>query len=90
VGALPFAKSHLAEGGWFLAVEPNAGDQLGGNLHPLGLIAYASSHNLSAPNAVSQGGTAPRQSGQGSSARSRPSPTSDSQRSRAQETAFAW
>ena len=27
VGALAFAKAHLAEGGWFFAVEPNAGDR---------------------------------------------------------------
>lgn len=58
VGALSFAKEHLTEGGWFLAVEPNAGDQLEDNLHPLGLIWYASGHNLCVPNAVSQGGSA--------------------------------
>lgn len=58
VGALAFAKAHLTEGGWFLAVEPNAGDRLEDNLHPLGLIWYASGHNLCVPNAVSQGGSA--------------------------------
>jgi SAM-dependent methyltransferase len=58
VGALSFAKAHLTEGGWFFAVEPNAGDALEDNLHPLGLIWYASSHNLCVPNAVSQGGAA--------------------------------
>lgn len=58
VGALSHAKSHLAGGGWFFAVEPNAGDHLEDNLHPLGLIWYASSHNLCVPHAVSQGGAA--------------------------------
>lgn len=58
VGALRHAKRHLTDGGFFLAVEPNAGDSLEQNLHPLGLIWYASSHNLCVPHAVSQGGTA--------------------------------
>ncbi|HEY5845283.1 MAG TPA: class I SAM-dependent methyltransferase [Microlunatus sp.] len=58
VGALAFAKAHLAEGGWFFAVEPHAADHLEDNLHPLGLIWYASSHNLCVPHAVSQGGAA--------------------------------
>ena len=58
VGALAFAKAHLTEDGWFFAVEPNAGDRLEDNLHPLGLIWYASGHNLCVPNAVSQGGAA--------------------------------
>ncbi len=58
VGALAYAKSHLADDGWFFAVEPNAGDRLEDNLHPLGLIWYASGHNLCVPNAVSQGGDA--------------------------------
>ena len=58
VGALRHAKSHLADGGWFFAVEPNAGDHLEENLHPLGLVWYASSHNLCVPHAVSQGGPA--------------------------------
>ena len=58
VGALRYAKAHLAEDGWFFAVEPNAGDRLEDNLHPLGLIWYASGHNLCVPNAVSQGGSA--------------------------------
>ena len=58
VGALAYAREHLADGGWFFAVEPNAGDRLEDNLHPLGLIWYASGHNLCVPNAVSQGGAA--------------------------------
>ena len=57
-GSLRHAKRHLADGGWFFAVEPNAGDHLEENLHPLGLIWYASSHNLCVPHAVSQGGAA--------------------------------
>jgi SAM-dependent methyltransferase len=58
VGALAHARAHLAEGGWFLAVEPNAGDRLEDNLNPLGLVWYASGHNLCVPNAMSQGGAA--------------------------------
>ncbi len=58
VGALAYARAHLSEGGWFFAVEPNAGDRLEDNLNPLGLIWYASGHNLCVPNAMSQGGTA--------------------------------
>ena len=58
VGALAYARDHLADDGWFFAVEPNAGDRLEDNLHPLGLIWYASGHNLCVPNAVSQGGDA--------------------------------
>lgn len=58
VGALAHARQHLAEDGWFLAVEPNAGDRLEDNLHPVGLVWYASGHNLCVPNAVSQGGAA--------------------------------
>jgi SAM-dependent methyltransferase len=58
VGALAHARAHLTEGGWFFAVEPNAGDRLEDNLHPLGLVWYASGHNLCVPNAVSQGGAA--------------------------------
>ncbi|GAB3261524.1 class I SAM-dependent methyltransferase [Nocardioides dilutus] len=58
VGALAHAKAHLAEDGWFFAVEPNAGDRLEDNLHPLGLVWYASGHNLCVPNAMSQGGPA--------------------------------
>jgi SAM-dependent methyltransferase len=58
VGALAHARAHLADDGWFFAVEPNAGDRLEDNLHPLGLIWYASGHNLCVPNAVSQGGDA--------------------------------
>jgi SAM-dependent methyltransferase len=58
VGALAHARAHLAEDGWFFCVEPNAGDRLEDNLHPLGLIWYASGHNLCVPNAVSQGGAA--------------------------------
>ena len=58
VGALAYARAHLAEDGWFFCVEPNAGDRLEDNLHPLGLIWYASGHNLCVPNAVSQGGAA--------------------------------
>ena len=58
VGALAYAKAHLAEDGWFFAVEPNAGDRLEDNLNPLGLVWYASGHNLCVPNAMSQGGDA--------------------------------
>jgi SAM-dependent methyltransferase len=58
VGALAFASTHLNEDGWFFAVEPNAGDRLEDNLHPLGLVWFASGHNLCVPNAVSQGGAA--------------------------------
>ena len=63
VGALAHARAHLAEDGWFFAVEPNAGDRLEDNLHPLGLIWYASGHNLCVPNAVSQGGAGAGQPG---------------------------
>jgi SAM-dependent methyltransferase len=56
VGALAYAKAHLAEDGWFFAIEPNAGDRLEDNLNPIGLIWYASGHNLCVPNAMSQGG----------------------------------
>ena len=58
VGALRHARDHLTPGGWFFAVEPNAGDRLEDNLHPLGLVWYASGHNLCVPNALSQGGSA--------------------------------
>ena len=58
VGALAHARAHLAEDGWFFVVKPNAPDRLEDNLNPLGLIWYASGHNLCVPNAVSQGGSA--------------------------------
>lgn len=58
VGALAHAREQLAEGGWVIAVEPNAGDRLEDNLHPLGLTWYASSHSLCVPNSLDQGGDA--------------------------------
>jgi SAM-dependent methyltransferase len=58
VGALAHAREHLAEDGWFFAVEPNAGDRLEDNLHPVGLVWYASGHNLCVPHSVSDGGAA--------------------------------
>ncbi len=58
VGALGHARKHLADGGWVVAVEPNAGDRLEDNLHPLGLTWYASGHSLCVANALDQGGEA--------------------------------
>ncbi|MDO9486577.1 MAG: class I SAM-dependent methyltransferase [Actinomycetota bacterium] len=58
VGALAYAREHLAEGGWLVAVEPNAGESLEENLHPLGLTWYASGHSLCVPNSLDQGGQA--------------------------------
>lgn len=58
VGALAHARAHLVPGGQLVAVEPNAGDHLEENLHPLGLTWYASGHSLCVPNALSQGGDA--------------------------------
>jgi hypothetical protein len=34
MGSLAFAKAHLAEGGWFSAVEPHADNQLKDKLQP--------------------------------------------------------
>ena len=58
VGALAHAREHLAEGGWVVAVEPNAGDRLEDNLHPLGLTWYASGHSLCVANSLDQNGEA--------------------------------
>ncbi|CUR56171.1 Putative SAM-dependent methyltransferase [metagenome] len=58
VGALAHADAHLTEGGWVVAVEPNAGDRLEDNLHPLGLTWYASGHSLCVANSLDQGGEA--------------------------------
>jgi SAM-dependent methyltransferase len=58
VRALAHAREHLAEDGWLLAVEPNAGDRLEENLHPLGLTWYASGHSLCVANSLDQGGEA--------------------------------
>ena len=54
VGALAHARGHLSPGGWFIAVEPNAGDRLEDNLHPIGLAYYATSTALCVPGALSQ------------------------------------
>jgi 2-polyprenyl-3-methyl-5-hydroxy-6-metoxy-1,4-benzoquinol methylase len=56
-GVLRHARQALAPGGVVMAVEPQAGDRLEDNLHPLGLTWYASSAALCVPNSVSQGGT---------------------------------
>ena len=58
VGALTHARERLTEGGWFVAVEPNAADRLEDNLHPLGVTWYASGHSLCVANALDQGGEA--------------------------------
>lgn len=58
VGALAHARTHLSPGGWVVAVEPNAGDRLEDNLHPLGLTWYASGHSLCVANSLSQQGEA--------------------------------
>jgi len=57
-GALRHARESLRPGGVVMAVEPQAGDRLEDNLHPLGLIWYASGSALCVPNAISQGGEA--------------------------------
>lgn len=58
VGALRHARSHLAQGGLVLAVEPGAADGLEGNLHPLGVSWYAGSTALCVAGSLSQEGTA--------------------------------
>jgi len=57
-GALAHARQHLSEDGFLVAVEPNAGDRLEDNLHPLGLTWYASGHSLCVANSLAQGGEA--------------------------------
>ena len=58
VGALRHARKHVTEGGWVVGVEPNAGDRLEENLHPLGLTWYASGHSLCVANSLDQDGEA--------------------------------
>lgn len=58
VGALRHARAALAPGGTVLLVEPNAGDQVEDNLHPLGRLYYEASVLACTPNALSQEGNA--------------------------------
>jgi SAM-dependent methyltransferase len=54
VGALRHAREQLAPGGLVLLVEPNAGDAVEDNLHPIGAAYYALSTFLCTPNSLSQ------------------------------------
>ena len=54
VGALAHVREHLAPGGTVLIVEPNAGDDVGDNLNPIGAAYYGFSTLLCTPNSLSQ------------------------------------
>lgn len=53
-GAAKHVKEALAADGTFMIVEPNAGDRLEENLHPLGQLSYAASTLVCVPTSLAQ------------------------------------
>ena len=76
VSAARQVRQALADDGTWLLVEPNAADDVAGNLNPVGRLYYNGSTFLCVPNALSQpGGYAlGAQAGRPRSGRSRPRP----------------
>jgi 2-polyprenyl-3-methyl-5-hydroxy-6-metoxy-1,4-benzoquinol methylase len=58
VGAARHVRSALAPGGTWMLVEPNAGDEVAENMHPLGRVQYAFSNLVCMPGSLSQPGRA--------------------------------
>ena len=56
VSVAAHAKSTLAADGTVMLVEPNAGDRVEDNLHPVGRLYYAGSTFLCTPSSLAQGG----------------------------------
>jgi SAM-dependent methyltransferase len=54
VGAAEHVRETLAPDGWWMIVEPFAGDTLEDNAHPVGRLFYAASTVLCTPNSLSQ------------------------------------
>jgi SAM-dependent methyltransferase len=54
LGAAGHSFKALAEGGSVLLVEPNSGDRIEQNLHPIGRLFYAASTAFCTPNSLSQ------------------------------------
>jgi len=54
IGAAAHVRRSLAPGGAFMLVEPNAADDLAGNLNPVGRMFYSASTMICTPASMSQ------------------------------------